>query len=84
MMRGIARRRKRSKGRSRQREGYDQFYNKLKDGSLKLYELEKELSPIDAIRVRREFIAQETGADSKTSASSPSISSAWSSETART
>jgi hydroxymethylglutaryl-CoA reductase (NADPH) len=36
--------------------------NRLRDGSLKLYELEKELSPIDAIRVRREFIAQETGA----------------------
>ncbi|MGD0079429.1 MAG: hydroxymethylglutaryl-CoA reductase (NADPH) [Methanoregula sp.] len=34
---------------------------RLKDGSLKLYELEKELSPIDAIRVRREFMEQETG-----------------------
>jgi hydroxymethylglutaryl-CoA reductase (NADPH) len=35
--------------------------NKLKDGSLRLYELDKELAPIDAIRVRREFIEQETG-----------------------
>jgi len=34
--------------------------NKLKDGSLKLYELEKELAPIDAIRIRREYIEQET------------------------
>ncbi|MDD1686275.1 hydroxymethylglutaryl-CoA reductase (NADPH) [Methanoregula sp.] len=34
---------------------------KLKDGTLKMYELEKELSPIDAIRVRRGFIEQETG-----------------------
>jgi len=36
--------------------------NRLRDGSLKLYEIEKELSPIDAIRIRREFIEQETGA----------------------
>jgi hydroxymethylglutaryl-CoA reductase (NADPH) len=35
--------------------------NRLRDGSLKLYEIEKELSPIDAIRIRREFIEQETG-----------------------
>ena len=35
---------------------------KLKDGSLKIYELEKELSPIDAVRIRRGFIEQETGA----------------------
>ncbi|MFA4860110.1 hydroxymethylglutaryl-CoA reductase (NADPH) [Methanoregula sp.] len=33
---------------------------KLKKGSLKLYELEKELSPVDAIRVRRKFIEEET------------------------
>ncbi len=38
------------------------MHNRLKDGSLKLYELDKELVPIDAIRVRREFIGQETGA----------------------
>ena len=37
------------------------IHAKLKDGTLKLYELEKELSPIDAIRVRRGFIEQETG-----------------------
>ncbi len=37
------------------------IHTKLKDGSLKIYELEKELSPIDAIRVRREYIGQETG-----------------------
>ena len=37
------------------------IHTKLKDGSLKIYELEKELSPIDAIRVRREYIEQETG-----------------------
>jgi hydroxymethylglutaryl-CoA reductase (NADPH) len=34
---------------------------RLKDGSLKLYELDKELAPIDAIRLRREYIEQETG-----------------------
>ena len=34
---------------------------RLKSGELKLYELEKELAPIDAIRVRREYIEQETG-----------------------
>nr|WP_321350305.1 hydroxymethylglutaryl-CoA reductase (NADPH) [uncultured Methanoregula sp.] len=37
--------------------------SRLKDGTLKLYELEKELSPLDAIRVRREFIQEETGAE---------------------
>nr|WP_319377026.1 hydroxymethylglutaryl-CoA reductase (NADPH) [uncultured Methanoregula sp.] len=37
--------------------------SRLKDGTLKLYELEKELSPLDAIRVRREFIQEETGTE---------------------
>jgi hydroxymethylglutaryl-CoA reductase (NADPH) len=36
--------------------------SRLKEGKLRLYELEKELSPLDAIRVRREFIEEETGA----------------------
>ncbi len=35
---------------------------KLKEGSLRLYDLEKELSPSDAIRVRRAVIEEETGA----------------------
>ena len=35
---------------------------KLRDGSIKIYELEKLLPPVDAVRVRREFIEQETGA----------------------
>ncbi|PKL65658.1 MAG: hydroxymethylglutaryl-CoA reductase (NADPH) [Methanomicrobiales archaeon HGW-Methanomicrobiales-3] len=34
--------------------------NKLRDGSIKLYEIEKELAPIDAIRIRREYIEDET------------------------
>ena len=58
--------------------------NRLRDGSIKIYELEKELSPIDAIRVRREFIAQETGQYWKISVSSPLISSALSGATVRT
>ena len=33
-------------------------YTRLKNGSLKLYELEKDLPPLDAIRVRRGFIEQ--------------------------
>ncbi len=33
---------------------------KLRDGSIKIYELEKQLRPVDAVRVRREFIEQET------------------------
>ncbi|MGA2120760.1 MAG: hydroxymethylglutaryl-CoA reductase (NADPH) [Methanoregula sp.] len=41
------------------------IHNRLRDGTLKIYELEKELSPIDAIRVRRGFIEQETGATLK-------------------
>jgi len=36
------------------------IHAKLKKGSLKLYDLERDLSPIDAIRVRREYIEQET------------------------
>jgi hydroxymethylglutaryl-CoA reductase (NADPH) len=39
----------------------DIIYTQLKNGSLKLYELEKELQPLDAIRARREFIEKETG-----------------------
>ncbi|MFY9750287.1 MAG: hydroxymethylglutaryl-CoA reductase (NADPH) [Methanoregula sp.] len=35
---------------------------KLRDGSIRLYELEKQLPPVDAVRVRREFIEQATGA----------------------
>ena len=46
-------------GRDKERDTI--IHQKLKDGTLKLYELEKELSPIDAIRVRRGFIEQETG-----------------------
>jgi len=37
------------------------IHKRLKEGALKLYELEKELSPLDAIRIRREFIEYETG-----------------------
>lgn len=37
------------------------MHNRLQEGSLKLYELDRELAPIDAIRVRREFIGKETG-----------------------
>ena len=35
--------------------------SRLKEGSLKLYELEKEVPAVDAIRIRREFIESETG-----------------------
>jgi hydroxymethylglutaryl-CoA reductase (NADPH) len=36
---------------------------KLRDGTLKLYELDREHAPLDAIRLRRKFIEQETGTD---------------------
>ena len=39
----------------------DAIQKRLRDGSLKLYELEKECSPLDAIRIRREYIQRETG-----------------------
>lgn len=39
----------------------DAIQMKIRDGSLKLYELEKECSPLDAIRIRREYIQRETG-----------------------
>ena len=35
--------------------------SRIKDGSLKLYELEKEVPAVDAIRIRRGFIESETG-----------------------
>ncbi|MFA5346882.1 MAG: hydroxymethylglutaryl-CoA reductase (NADPH) [Methanoregula sp.] len=37
------------------------IFTKLKNGSYKIYELEKEFPPLDAIRLRRAFIEQETG-----------------------
>lgn len=37
------------------------IHTRLQEGSLKLYELEKELPALDAIRIRREFIERETG-----------------------
>lgn len=53
----------RGAGSGRETEKDEMIFSKLKDGSLKLYELEKELAPLDAIRVRRKYIAQETGTD---------------------
>ena len=43
------------------REKEAQIYTKLRAGSLKLYELEKQMAPVDAVRVRRRFIEHETG-----------------------
>ena len=48
-------------GSGRNNERDNLIHSKLKSGELKLYELEKELEPMDAIRVRREYIEQETG-----------------------
>ena len=58
----------RGAGQGSAKSGHDRdrdtiIHKRLRDGTLKLYELEKELSPIDAIRVRREFIQEETGAN---------------------
>ena len=39
----------------------ERMCEKLKNGSIKLYELDKELAPLDAIRVRRRFVEEETG-----------------------
>jgi hydroxymethylglutaryl-CoA reductase (NADPH) len=51
----------RGEGSGRETEEESIMYTKLKNGSLKLYELEKDLPPLDAIRVRRGFIEKETG-----------------------
>jgi hydroxymethylglutaryl-CoA reductase (NADPH) len=57
-------------GRHSTRGGSDSLQNtdtetairtRLKEGSLKLYELEKEVPAVDAIRIRRGFIEYETG-----------------------
>ena len=39
------------------------YLERLKTGSLKLYALEKEVSPPEAVRIRRAYIEKETGAD---------------------
>ncbi len=51
----------RGEGSGRETEEEGIMYTKLKNGSLKLYELERDLPPLDAIRVRRGFIEKETG-----------------------
>jgi hydroxymethylglutaryl-CoA reductase (NADPH) len=51
----------RGEGSGRETGEEEIMYTKLKNGSLKLYELEKDLPPLDAIRVRRGFIERETG-----------------------
>src|SRR5208337_1670808 len=43
------------------REKEAQIHTKLKAGEIRLYELEKQLAPVDAVRVRRGFIEHETG-----------------------
>lgn len=39
----------------------DEYIRRLQDGSLKLYALEKELPPKEAVTVRRSFISEKTG-----------------------
>jgi hydroxymethylglutaryl-CoA reductase (NADPH) len=51
----------RGEGSGRETEEEGILYTKLKNGSLKLHELEKDLPPLDAIRVRRGFIEKEPG-----------------------
>ena len=41
----------------------EDYLNRLRNGSLKLYALEKELKPVDAVNIRRMFIEGETGAN---------------------
>ena len=39
----------------------DEYLRRLRDGTLKLYALEKELAPDDAVTIRRKYIEEETG-----------------------
>lgn len=39
----------------------DNYLRRIRDGSLKLYALEKELPPGEAVQVRRRFVEEETG-----------------------
>jgi len=39
----------------------DEYIKRLSEGSLKLYALEQELPPAEAVAVRRRFIEKETG-----------------------
>ncbi len=54
----------------------DIIYTKLKNGSLKLYELEKELPPLDAIRAGGNLSKRRPGQHLRISAYSHSILSA--------
>lgn len=44
----------------------DNYFERLKNGSLKLYALEQELPPLEAVKVRRAYIERETGAGLRT------------------
>ncbi|MDD1728737.1 MAG: 3-hydroxy-3-methylglutaryl-CoA reductase, partial [Methanospirillum sp.] len=39
----------------------DDYLRRIRDGSLKLYVLEKELTPGEAVLLRRRYIEEETG-----------------------
>jgi hydroxymethylglutaryl-CoA reductase (NADPH) len=39
----------------------DEYLHKLRNGTVKLYALEKELAPQEAVAVRRRYIEEETG-----------------------
>lgn len=39
----------------------DEYLRRLRDGTLKLYALEKELAPDDAVTIRRKYFEEETG-----------------------
>lgn len=39
----------------------DEYLRRLRDGTLKLYALEKELAPDDAVTIRRKYIEEESG-----------------------
>ena len=39
----------------------DEYLRRIREGSLKLYALEKELPPEEAVRLRRQYVEEETG-----------------------
>ncbi len=41
----------------------DDYFERIRSGSLKLYALEKELGAVEAVRIRRKYIESETGSD---------------------
>ena len=82
-MTGTGTRREPGSGPDHEKEA--EIHTKIRAGSLKLYELEKQMAPVDAVRVRRRNSSStKQELHLRTSVSSPSMSIGQQPGTART